>query len=262
MKAKKSLGQHFLIQESIAERIARSILAQDQTEHILEVGAGHGMLTKYLLERPEQLSVVEIDRDVIPGLKARFKNLPVHEGDFLKLNLTTFMPKRFHLVGNFPYNISSQILFKMLDYRQQIPQLVGMFQREVAQRIASDHGSKKYGILSVLMQAFYDVEYLFTVKPGSFSPAPKVDSAVIRLVEKKAPLVQFDQEKSFRTVVKLAFGQRRKMLRNSLKPLLTPLTIGRFGHLRPEQLSVHDFANLNAILISSTDKKDKDGVGG
>ncbi len=251
MKAKKSLGQHFLNQSTIAQKIAQALLPLECVDQILEVGPGQGMLTQFLLDREEQLCTIELDRDMIPRLEARFDGLVVHQGDFLKLDLPSFLPGKFHLIGNFPYNISSQILFKMLDNKPQIPQMVGMFQREVAERIVSKHGSKRYGILSVLVQAFYDVEYLFSLGPSVFSPPPRVDSAVVRLRQKENPLVSETCEKPFRTLVKLAFGQRRKMLRNSLKSIAPDLTHHPVGQLRPEQLSVSDFAKLNSKLISS-----------
>jgi len=251
MKAKKSLGQHFLTQPKLAQRMADAIISLPDVASILEVGPGKGILTQYLVKRPEDLYLVELDKDMLPILSTRFGDLTIHYGDFLKLNIIDFISGPFHLVGNFPYNISSQILFRMLDHRSQIPQMVGMFQKEVAQRISSDHGSKKYGILSVLMQAYYEVDYLFSVGPSSFSPPPKVNSGVIRLVRRNVPLVPPVYEKIFRRVVKMAFNQRRKMLRNSLKSILPPVLDNPIWQLRPEQLSVQDFANLAMNLISS-----------
>jgi 16S rRNA (adenine1518-N6/adenine1519-N6)-dimethyltransferase len=254
MKAKKSLGQHFLTQPSIASRIAASILDVQEGRAIAEVGPGKGMLTQFLLERFPDLIMIETDLDMIEILRSRF---PKHQAqilhaDFLRVNIPSLFDRPFYLVGNFPYNISSQILFKMLDYKELIPQMVGMFQKEVADRIASRHGSKTYGILSVLLQTFYSVEILFTVPPQCFSPPPKVQSAVVRLMRKDDVYLEKPLERTLRQVVKLAFNQRRKMLRNSLKtvwpgqipqddPVLT---------LRPEQLSVDDFLQLSRRMIS------------
>lgn len=254
MKAKKSLGQHFLNQPSIAENIASSIISQPSLHRVLEVGPGKGMLTQFLLERYPDLVMIETDSDMVDILTKKFpeKKNQIIQADFLSCKLDQFFPGPFILVGNFPYNISSQILFKMLDYRKQIPQMVGMFQKEVAERIAAAHGSKTYGILSVLMQTFYKVEFLFSVSPQCFSPPPKVQSAVIRLTALPSADMDSVLEKKLRQVVKLAFNQRRKMLRNSLRSiwptLLSPddpvLT------LRPEQLSVNDFLELSRRLIS------------
>ncbi len=254
MKAKKSLGQHFLNQTRTARRIVDSIIQMPGVTSILEVGPGKGMLTQYLIERPEDLFLVELDKDLLNILRDRFNSVTIYSGDFLKLDLVEFIRGPFHLIGNFPYNISSQILFKMLDNRSQILQMVGMFQKEVAQRIASPPGSKRYGILSVLMQAYYRVDYLFSLGPSSFTPSPKVDSAVIRLVRLPEPLVPEAHTKSFRAIVKMAFNQRRKMLRNSLKSIMPDHSDASFWQRRPEQLSVQEFADLTANLISSRSK--------
>ncbi|NND34142.1 MAG: ribosomal RNA small subunit methyltransferase A [Saprospiraceae bacterium] len=253
MKAKKSLGQHFLIQPAIASRIANSLINMDGVEQVVEVGPGKGMLTQFLLELYPTLIMIETDRDMIELLSERFEHQgkQIIHANFLKIDLKSLVKKPFSLIGNFPYNISSQILFKMLDNRPLIPQMVGMFQKEVAQRVASGHGSKTYGILSVLMQTFYTVEYLFSVAPGSFSPPPKVTSAVIRLVARPVQ-IEPSLEKMLRNVVKLAFGQRRKMLRNSIKSLWTGILPPDDPSLnkRPEQLSVTDFLELSRRLIS------------
>ncbi len=254
MKAKKSLGQHFLTQPSIAEKIAASILCASDNCSVVEVGPGKGMLTQFLLRRFPDLIMIETDRDMVEVLANRF---PGHQdqilhADFLKIPIASLFERPFYLVGNYPYNISSQILFKMLDSRESIPQMVGMFQKEVADRIAAGHGSKTYGILSVLLQTFYSVEILFTVSPQCFSPPPKVQSAVVRLVALENVQMEEAMERCFRMVVKLAFNQRRKMLRNSLRsiwpehipeedPILTK---------RPEQLSVSDFLELSKRMIS------------
>ena len=257
MKAKKSLGQHFLTQPAIASRIADSLLNIDDIQQVVEVGPGKGMLTQFLLKRYPSLIMIETDADMLKILQERFasnKAQMIH-ANFLKTDLASTVGKPFYLIGNFPYNISSQILFKMLDNRPYIPQMVGMFQKEVAQRIAARHGNKTYGILSVLMQTFYKVEYLFSVAPGSFSPPPKVNSAVIRLTAKPIQIAQ-PLEKKLRTLVKLAFGQRRKMLRNSIKPLWLGILQDDDPILkkRPEQLSVSDFLELSGRLISLQEK--------
>ncbi len=251
MKAKKSLGQHFLINHHIAQKISDSLETIDGVKNVLEVGPGRGMLTQYLVNRPESVYVVEIDQHLIDQLARMFPGLFVTHANFLKLELDRLLPEPYHLIGNFPYNISSQIIFKLLDNRKSIPQMVGMFQKEVARRIHSGHGSKTYGILSVLVQAFYEVDYLFGVSPSAFSPRPKVESAVIRLRRKAHPLVNNEDERLFRQLVKMAFNQRRKMLRNSLKSLVVQPDTTPFMTLRPEQMTVQDFADLTVNLISS-----------
>ncbi|MCB0617844.1 MAG: 16S rRNA (adenine(1518)-N(6)/adenine(1519)-N(6))-dimethyltransferase RsmA [Saprospiraceae bacterium] len=248
MKPKKSYGQHFLTSEQIAARIAHSLRATDLYDQVLEVGPGQGMLTKHLLVRNLRLTVVEADPDMVAHLQEHYPELEgqIVAADFLRLALDERMSNRpFGLIGNFPYNISSQILFKMLDYRHLIPEMVGMFQREMAERVIAPEGSKTYGVISVLVQAYYTGEYLFTVKPGSFHPPPKVQSAVIRL-ERKASLELNCDEALFKRVVKQAFGQRRKMLRNTLKSLVDPAESLQddFFQQRPEQLSVADFVWL------------------
>ncbi|MCC7505820.1 MAG: 16S rRNA (adenine(1518)-N(6)/adenine(1519)-N(6))-dimethyltransferase RsmA [Saprospiraceae bacterium] len=249
MQAKKSYGQHFLKHDSIAARIADSLLRASETGKVLEVGPGTGMLTRQLLARRDfELWAVEADRDMVAVLQ---QNFPVLSDrlifqDFLDYDpRTTFGDAPFCLVGNFPYNISTQILFKMLDYRTQIPEMVGMFQKEVADRVVSPPGSKVYGITSVLMQAFYRTEYLFTVERGSFNPPPKVLSAVIRLTRKDNFTLDCD-ESLFRKIVKAAFNQRRKMLRNTLKPFFPESNLMEepFFQKRPEELGWETYVEL------------------
>ena len=231
---------------------------------VLEVGPGMGVLTQYLLEREDiDLKLVEIDSESVEYLLTHFQGMQgrLMEADFLTLKLERIFPERFAIIGNFPYNISSQIFFKVLDYKDRIPQVVGMVQKEVAERIAEKPGSKTYGILSVLLQAWYDIEYLFTVGSGCFAPPPKVESAVIRLKRNGRTALGCD-ESLFKTVVKTAFGQRRKMMRNPLKPLarakadregwdeeqLTAFLAQPVFSLRPEVLSVEDFIDLTNQL--------------
>ncbi len=246
VRPKKSLGQHFLRDKSVAQHIVDSLSGNQET--VLEVGPGMGVLTEYLLQRSDiNLYAIEIDRDSIPYLQQHFPQLTPRliEGDFLQLDLDKLFNEPFAVVGNFPYNISSQIFFKVLVYRNQIPELVGMVQKEVAERIAEKPGSKTYGILSVLIQAFYNVEYLFTVHENVFVPPPKVKSAVIRFTRNDVEQLNCD-EKLFTKVVKTTFNQRRKTIRNSLKPLVGNETLPPhpFLDLRPERLSVEDFVAL------------------
>jgi 16S rRNA (adenine1518-N6/adenine1519-N6)-dimethyltransferase len=256
VKAKKHLGQHFLTDELIAQQIADSLLGNGYS-NVLEIGPGMGVLTKYLLKKPFTTYVIEIDTESVEYLQTHYLNLAerIISKDFLKINIPDYLGEApFAIIGNFPYNISSQIVFKTLENRHQIPEFSGMFQKEVAQRIAEKAGSKVYGILSVLTQAFYDVEYLFTVPPTVFNPPPKVDSGVIRLVRKENYTLPVD-EKLFFKVVKTAFQQRRKTLRNSLKimNLSDNLREDSIFAKRPEQLSVQEF-------ISLTSKIEKDVV--
>ncbi len=251
VKPKKSLGQHFLANEAIARRIAGALVNDGGTMGVLEVGCGTGALTRHLLQREDLLvKGIEIDGESIAYLR---ENLPeimprLYEADFLKCDLRKIFPEgEFCVAGNFPYNISSQIFFKILDYKDIVPQVVGMLQREVAQRLSSGPGSKNYGILSVLLQAWYDVEYLFTVDENEFIPPPKVKSAVIRMRRNGRTSLGCDAQ-SLRQVVKTSFGQRRKTLRNSLRPLCDNLP-EKFAGLRPEQLSLEDFIELtNAVF--------------
>jgi 16S rRNA (adenine1518-N6/adenine1519-N6)-dimethyltransferase len=254
LKAKKSFGQHFLKEESIAERIAQSLSRLEEYENILEVGPGMGMLTKYLFEhKNHQLKVVEADEDMVNYLNANYPQLKDHiiSLDFLKLNMNeVFDGKPFGLIGNYPYNISSQILMKAVECRDLVPEVVGMFQKEVADRVVAKEGSKTYGVISVLIQAYYEAEYLFTVKAGSFNPPPKVKSAVIALKRKKDYLSLGCDDRLFRTVVKASFNMRRKMLRNSMKPFLPKMLMedDPFFQQRPEQLSLQDFIFLTNLV--------------
>ncbi|WP_281847233.1 16S rRNA (adenine(1518)-N(6)/adenine(1519)-N(6))-dimethyltransferase RsmA [Olleya namhaensis] len=251
VKAKKFLGQHFLEDESIAEAIADS-LTLNGYKNVLEIGPGMGVLTKYLLKKPITTYVIEIDRDSVEYLQNNYLNLAprIIEQDFLKYDLsTTFNEKPLAIIGNFPYNISTQIVFKTLELRDQIPEFSGMFQKEVAQRICSKEGSKVYGILSVLTQAFYDAEYLFTVPPTVFNPPPRVESGVLRLIRKADYSLPCDEKLFFR-VVKQAFQQRRKTMRNSLKTmeLSDSLKANPIFDKRPEQISVAQFLELTSLI--------------
>ena len=251
VRAKKHLGQHFLTDESVARDIANT-LTLNGYKKVLEIGPGMGVLTKYLLKMPIQTHVIEIDTESVEYLKANYLNLAdrVHEKDFLRYDLgKIFQSEPFAIIGNFPYNISSQIVFKTLEMRHQIPEFSGMFQKEVAQRICSKEGSKVYGILSVLTQAFYDAEYLFTVPPHVFNPPPKVDSGVLRLTRKENYSLPCNESFFFK-VVKAAFQQRRKTLRNSLKTfnLSDNLKANVIFGKRPEQLNVDSFIELTQLL--------------
>ena len=272
VRAKKALGQHFLTDQKVARAIVDALVtpfpSTDLNEvkafPVLEVGPGMGVLTQYLLERDDvDLKLVEIDGESVAYLLTHFPGMQgrLMEADFLSLKLERIFPDQFSVIGNFPYNISSQIFFRVLDYKDRIPQVVGMVQKEVAERIAEGPGSKTYGILSVLLQAWYDIEYLFTVGSGCFAPPPKVESAVIRLRRNSRTDLGCD-EALFKTVVKTAFGQRRKMMRNPLKPLarakaerngwsedeLADFLAQPVFSLRPEQLSVEDFVSLTKLL--------------
>lgn len=256
VKAKKHLGQHFLKDESIAKKIADSLDASHYND-VLEIGPGMGVLTKYLLQNDYDLHVIEIDRESVEYLGQNFPALEnrIISQDFLKYNINEiFDGKQFAIIGNFPYNISTQIVFRALEYRNQIPEFAGMFQKEVAQRICEKKGTKAYGILSVLVQAFYDAEYLFTVNEDVFIPPPKVKSGVLRLRRKENYTLPCN-EKLFFSVVKTAFQQRRKTLRNSLKTmnLSDELRLDTMLDLRPEQLDVQQFIDL-------TQKIQADGV--
>jgi 16S rRNA (adenine1518-N6/adenine1519-N6)-dimethyltransferase len=247
VKAKKHLGQHFLTDESIAKQIADT-LSFNGYENILEIGPGMGVLTKYLLEKPTTVYVIEIDSESVQYLNSHYPKLQdkILSKDFLKYNINeVLLDKPFAIIGNFPYNISTQIVFKTLELRNQIPEFSGMFQKEVAERICSKKGSKVYGILSVLAQAFYHAEYLFTVNEDVFNPPPKVKSGVLRLRRKENYSLPCS-EKLFFSVVKTAFQQRRKTLRNSLKSfqLSDILKEDTIFDLRPEQLSVEQFIEL------------------
>ncbi len=257
VRAKKHLGQHFLIDENIAQKIADT-LTLNGYDMILEIGPGTGMLTKYLLKKDITTYVIEIDPESVEYLKANFLNLAsrIIEENILKYDLNQiFKNQSFAITGNFPYNISTQIVFKTLEFRRQIPEFTGMFQKEVAERICHKEGSKVYGILSVLVQAFYNAEYLFSVPPQVFNPPPKVESGVLRLIRKDDYELPCDEKLFFR-VVKTAFQQRRKTLRNSLKTLDLSDNLREdviFGQ-RPEQLSVKRFIELT-LLIEGDSKK-------
>lgn len=247
---KKFLGQHFLTDLDIARKIADTLDEFDNVPAI-EVGPGMGVLTQFLLEKNIDLTVVELDRESVPYLQENFPALKdnIIEGDFLKLNLTDIYPDQFNIIGNYPYNISSQIFFKVLDYKDHIPCCSGMLQKEVAERIASKPGKKAYGILSVLLQAWYDIEYLFTVSETVFNPPPKVKSAVIKLVRNNRTSLDCDP-KLFKTVIKTSFNQRRKTLRNSMKPILgkdNEVYSNEIFNKRPEQLSVEEFIFLTNL---------------
>ena len=293
VRAKKALGQHFLTDQNIAKSIVAALqlpaaggkavasegkvnaevasvprvqLTTEQPARmkVLEIGPGMGVLSQYLLQRQDvDLRMIEIDDESVEYLESHFPQAHgrVIFGDFLKLDIDELFPEEFHVIGNFPYNISSQIFFRIIDYRNRIPQTVCMIQKEVAERIAEKPGSKTYGILSVLLQAWYDIEYLFTVGSGAFAPPPKVQSAVIKLTRNRRTSLGCD-ENAFKNIVKTAFGQRRKTLRNSLKPIiaakatkegwdteaLTSFTSAPVFELRPERLSVEDFIELTNLL--------------
>ncbi len=264
VKAKKFLGQHFLKDESVADKIAQT-LSLDGYTNVLEIGPGTGVLTKYLLQRDLELIAMELDRDSVAylrnnfslehsGLLAKSKLFEVIEADFLSFDLNTLFPEEpFAIVGNFPYNISTQIVFKLLKHRDRILEFSGMFQKEVAARICEKEGSKTYGILSVLVQAFFEAEYLFTVPPEVFDPPPKVHSGVLRLRRKKNFKLGCDESFFFK-VVKAAFNHRRKTLRNSLKTfkLSDNLKEDAIFDRRPEQMAVADFVALTKMIADDT----------
>ena len=249
VRAKKHLGQHFLKDLSIAKSITDALSVEGYS-NIVEVGPGMGVLTQYLLAKDFITHVIELDCESVSYLKAEYPQLSqrIYSADFLKLNLETITDQSFALIGNFPYNISTQILFKALEYKDQIPEIVGMFQKEVAERVSSGPGSKKYGIISVLLQAYYNIEYLFTVDEDVFDPLPKVKSGVIRLRRNDKKKLECN-EKFFKQVVKQAFSQRRKTLRNALKPLIGKSEFNEsILELRAERLSVKDFVYLTNQL--------------
>ena len=263
--AKKFLGQHFLTDLNVARRIAETLSKGQRDDvqstkekvRVLEIGPGMGVLTQFLLQNKDiNLTAIEIDRESVAYLKEWYPELDLVEGDFLKIDLDKLIPEgEFDVIGNYPYNISSQIFFKVLEYKDRIPVCSGMIQKEVAERIASKPGKKAYGILSVLLQAYYDIEYLFTVDEYVFNPPPKVKSAVIRMTRNRRRRLDCD-EALFKTVVKTAFNQRRKQMRNSLRSLLTnegmnELTNERLAYFltrRPEQLSVEEFIELTTLI--------------
>ena len=243
VKAKKHLGQHFLKDLNIAQKIADT-LSLANYKKVVEIGAGMGVLTQFLLKKDTEVYVVEIDKESVAYLEAHYPELrgKIIADDFLKYDIAGFLREPFAIIGNFPYNISTQIVFKLLELRDYVPEFSGMFQKEVAERICEREGSKTYGILSVLVQAFYEATYLFTVSEGVFNPPPKVKSGVLRVVRKPNYHLDCD-EALFFTIVKTAFNQRRKTLRNSLKPLLTNESLKKNSIFdkRPEQLPWQDF---------------------
>ena len=250
VKAKKYLGQHFLNDKNIANKIAVSLI-NEKSLQVLEIGPGTGILTNELLKYQNNLTLIEIDSESVEYLKNNFEDkFNLIEGDFLKMNLKNIFNDEFCIIGNFPYNISSQIFFKLLENKEQIPELCGMIQKEVAERIAAKEGSKTYGILSVLLQLYYKIEYLFTVNENVFTPPPKVKSAVIRMTRYRSKL-ELVNEKNLFMIVKLAFNQRRKTIKNSLSSILNSETdtSNKYFSMRPEQLSPEDFISLTNIIF-------------
>jgi 16S rRNA (adenine1518-N6/adenine1519-N6)-dimethyltransferase len=255
VRPKKSLGQHFLHDQNTARKIVESLKVKEGANPVLEIGPGMGVLTQYLVTNDKlNLKLIEIDRDSVKYLHKHYPAMGenIVEGDFLAIELKKVFDSTFAIIGNFPYNISSQIFFKVLEHRDQVDQVVCMLQKEVADRIAEKPGSKTYGILSVLLQAYYTVQYLFKVPPGAFTPPPKVMSAVIRLERNQTVKLGCD-EQLFIKVVKQGFNNRRKTLRNALKPLILPAEISSLKLLdkRAEQLSVEEFVHLTQLIESS-----------
>ena len=257
VKPKKSLGQHFLTDMHVAERIADTLRPEGHESlwklPVLEIGPGTGVLTQFLLRQDRELKAVELDSESVEYLHEHFPALDVIEADFLKMSLDDIFPGHFALIGNYPYNISTQIFFRVLDYKERIPVCSGMLQREVAQRICAEPGGKDRGILSVLLQAWYDCEYLFTVDEHVFNPPPKVKSGVLRLIRNDVTDLGCD-EKLFKRVVKTTFGTRRKTLRNSVASIVgkdSPILADEMMKLRPEQLSVAQFVALTNLVASS-----------
>ena len=255
VKPKKALGQHFLTDQNIARKIVDQL--SPDLETVIEVGAGTGVLTQFMVDEIlDKFYVIEIDRESIEYLQQHYPMLGDHliQGDFLKANLSRYGQHNMAIIGNFPYNISSQIFFQVLKYKEQVVEVVGMVQKEMAERMAAKEGSKTYGILSVLMQAWYDIDYLFTVHENVFNPPPKVKSAVIKMRRNAVTDLGCD-EKLFVTIVKQAFNQRRKTMRNSLRALLSPDIIdNEVFNKRPEQLSVKEFIDLTNLISSSASR--------
>lgn len=254
VRAKKALGQHFLTDQSTAKTIVRS-LTEGGVPDVLEIGPGMGVLTQYLLQREDiNLKLVELDGESVAYLLTHFPNMQgkLYEADYLRLDIHRLFPGPYRVIGNFPYNISSQIFFKILDDKDRVGEVVCMIQKEVAERIAEKPGTKTYGILSVLLQAWYDIEYIITVGSGAFAPPPKVQSAVIRLRRNGRESLGCD-EKLFKQVVKTAFNQRRKTLRNALKPLLPEGfdSSNEVFDLRAEKLSVEDYVALTQMIAQN-----------
>lgn len=245
---KKRLGQHFLTDENIAKKIVDSLVGK---ERVLEIGPGTGVLTKYLVKEISDLKIIEVDREAVEYLHVDFPELEsrIIHADFLKSDISSIFDQQFSIIGNFPYNISSQIFFKVIESRELIPEVVGMIQKEVAERLAAPHGNKTYGIITVILGAFYDIKYLFTVSENVFNPPPKVKSAVIRLTRKENFTLECD-EQLFVKVVKTGFNQRRKTLRNSLKSILhenVDTSVEIFSK-RPEQLDLNGFVELTKLV--------------
>lgn len=254
VRAKKHLGQHFLTDKRIAEKIIDGLAISENEKNVLEVGPGMGILTDILvLRRDINLKVIDIDTESISFLEAKYPILDgkIISGDFLKLPLDSIFgdSSKICIIGNFPYNISSQIMFHAIDFSDNVDEIVGMFQKEVAERIASEPGSKEYGILSVLVQAYYNVEYLFTVSPGVFNPPPKVKSGVIKALRRTDDVFKGADPKIFKSIVKMAFNQRRKTLRNALRSMLrAEIMDNPIFDLRAERLSVDDFVGLTKLI--------------
>ncbi len=252
MKAKKSYGQHFLIHDKVASNIADLISPQYKNNKILEIGPGQGKLTQFLIEKYDDVTAIEADRDMVDYLKQAYANDKLHliHEDFLKVKLRELLSEETVLIGNFPYNISSQIVIKLLENRELFPEMIGMFQKEVADRILAAPGSKTYGILSVLTQAYYAGTREMKLGPGHFNPPPKVDSAVIKINRLPVPRIE-NSYSDFRQIVKISFNQRRKMLRNSLKEFIR--TEEQKSHplmnKRPEDLTIEDFDSLTSLLL-------------
>ena len=255
VKPKKALGQHFLTDQNIARKIVDQL--SPDLETVIEVGAGTGVLTQFMVnEILDKFYVIEIDRESIEYLQQHYPMLGDHliQGDFLKADLSRYGQHNMAIIGNFPYNISSQIFFQVLKYKEQVVEVVGMVQKEMAERMAAKEGSKTYGILSVLMQAWYDIDYLFTVHENVFNPPPKVKSAVIKMRRNAVTDLGCD-EKLFVTIVKQAFNQRRKTMRNSLRALLSPDIIdNEVFNKRPEQLSVKEFIDLTNLISADASR--------
>ncbi len=250
VKAKKHLGQHFLNDTTIAKQIVDALLEKDKTTPIIEVGPGTGVLTQYIINEVENFVALDVDKESIEFLKNTYptKKEKIIEADFLNTDIEKLVGKKFNVIGNFPYNISSQIMFKVLEHKHDVNIVVGMFQKEVAERLAEKPGSRTYGILSVFLQAFYTIEYLFTVNENVFTPPPKVKSAVIRIIRNDRQHLNCDEKLFFR-VVKTCFNQRRKMIRNSIMPLLENRELTHpFYEKRPEQLSVEQFEELTLFV--------------
>lgn len=253
VKPKKHLGQHFITDFSVCEKISEAITFHESYKHLLEVGPGTGAVTRFLLEVDASLKVAEVDTDSIKYLNEHYPDLEVLNQDILKADLDELYNEQVGIVGNFPYHISTQIMFTVLKYKHLIPEVVGMFQKEVAQRICEPPGKKTYGILSVLIQAFYEAEYLYTIGPEVFDPPPKIDSGILRLKRRENFILDCD-EKLFFQVVKMAFNQRRKTISNSLasynvRECLTPELLKD----RPEKLSVEQFVTITNLISNSRD---------